>query len=115
MIAVKETGWSRFETIILVVIVAVLVWIAWWPRRIANKVHIGMTDAEAIAAVGRGPDRQEGVLSFCRKDSKWYGDCSAVLASRSVAFMLWKVGIDSWLVVGVDADHKVKVVVVGDT
>jgi hypothetical protein len=111
----RQTGWSKIETLILVVIIAAVIWATSAPYRVAGSVQTGMTDAEAIAAVGRPPDKQEAVLSFCATGARWYGDCSAIAASQSVNFLLWKVGIDTWLVVGVGANDKVTVVVLGDT
>ena len=111
----RQTGWSTIETVILVVIISAVIWAISTPYRIAYRVQTGMTDAKAIAAIGRPPEKEEGVLSFCATGAKWYGDCSAIATSQSVNFLLWKVGIDTWLVVGVGANHKVTVVVLGDT
>jgi hypothetical protein len=108
-----QRGWSRTATINLVVVAIVLVvvgaffWFASWPHRLVSRVQLGMTRAETIAAIGRAPDKEERILAFCRQGATWYGNCDEVRASKSALFLVWKAGVDSWVVVGFDAGGKV--------
>ena len=105
-----QRGWSRTATINLVAVVIVLgafVWFATWPNRLVSRVQLGMTRAETITVIGRAPDKEERILSFCREGATWYGDCDEVRKSNSASFLVWKAGVDSWVVVGFDAGGKV--------
>jgi len=102
-----QRGWSRTETIILLVIVGAIIWFAAWPNRLVSRVNLGMTRAETIAAVGRAPDKEEKDFTFCREGATWYGNCDEVRKSKAVSFLVWKAGVDSWVVVGFDGGGKV--------
>jgi hypothetical protein len=100
-------GWLRIETIILVISAAGLAWLLLWPGSMFSQVAIGMTRAQAIAAIGRPPTREEKTLPFCREGATPYRDCDEIRQSGAVYFLLWKVGIGSWVVIGLDANARV--------
>ena len=105
--ASTQSGWGRIETVILVISLAGLAWLFLWPGDKFSEVNIGMSRAEAIATVGSPPRKEVTVLPFCREGETPYRDCDEIRKSRAVYFLLWKVGIGSWMVIGLDANDKV--------
>lgn len=102
-----QAGWGRIETAILAISVAGLAWLFLWPGDRFSQVEIGMSRAEAIATVGTPPRKEGGTLAFCREGATPYRDCEHISKSGAVYFLLWKVGIGSWMVVGLDANDRV--------
>lgn len=102
-----QAGWGRIETVILAISVAGLAWLFLWPGDRFSQVEIGMSRAEAIATVGTPPRKEGGTLAFCREGATPYRDCEDIRKSGAVYFLLWKVGIGSWMVVGLDANDRV--------
>ena len=103
----KQCGWGRIESFILVIGVAGLAWLFLWPGDTFSQVKIGMSRSEAIATVGTPPRKEDKALPFCREGATPYRDCEEIRKSGAVYFLLWKVGIGSWMVVGLDANDKV--------
>jgi hypothetical protein len=103
----RQRGWGRIETVILVISVAGLAWLFLWPGDKFSQVSIGMSRAEAIATVGTPPRKEDKALSFCREGATPYRDCDEIKKTGAVYFLLWKVGIGSWMVIGLDANDKV--------
>ena len=103
----KQCGWGRIESFILVIGMAGLAWLFLWPADTFSQVKIGMTRSEAIATVGMPPRKEDKALPFCREGATPYRDCDEIRISGAVYFLLWKVGIGSWMVVGLDANDKV--------
>lgn len=102
-----QKGWGRIETVILAISVAGLAWLFLWPVDTFSQVKIGMSRTEAIAAVGLSPRREDKALPFCREGATLYRECEDIRKSGAVYFLLWKVGIGSWMVIGLDAGDKV--------
>jgi hypothetical protein len=102
-----QRGWGRIETVILVISVAGLAWLFLWPGDTFSQVSIGMSRAEAIATVGTPPSKEDKTLPFCREGAAPYRDCEEIKKTGAVYFLLWKVGIGSWMVVGLDANDRV--------
>ena len=103
----KQCGWGRIESFILVIGVAGLAWLFLWPADRFSQVKIGMSRSEAIATVGTPPRKEDKALPFCREGATPYRDCEEIRKSGAVYFLLWKVGIGSWMVVGLDVNDKV--------
>lgn len=97
---------GRFAGVaVLVVLIGYPVYCTYTPGR---GVRPGMTRDQAIAAVGRPPMREEhGTFAGCKEPPGWRGDCAGLKASGSVDFLVWKTGIDTVLVIGLDASGKV--------
>ena len=104
---IRQRGWGRIETVILAISVAGLGWLFLWPGDPFSHVSIGMSRAEAIAMVGTPPRKEDKTLPFCHEGAPAYQDCEKIKKSGAVYFLLWKVGIGSWMVVGLDANDKV--------
>ena len=102
-----QHGWGRIETLILVISAAGLAWLFFWPGDTFSQVKIGMSRAQVIAAVGTTPRKEDKLLPFCREGATPYRDCDEIRKSGAVYFLLWKVGIGSWMVIGLDANDKV--------
>ena len=102
-----QRGWGRIETVILAVSVAGLAWLFLWPGEPFSQVKIGMSRAEAIATVGTPPRNEDKALPFCRDGATLYRDCDEIRKSGAVYFLLWIVGIGSWMVIGLDANDRV--------
>ena len=104
---INQRGWGRIETLILAISVAGLAWLFLWPGDPFSHVSIGMSRAQAIATVGSPPRKEDKTLPFCRDGATPYRDCEEIKKSAAVTFLLWKVGIGSWMVIGLDANDRV--------
>jgi hypothetical protein len=86
------------------------------PNRLAGRVKIGMSKDEAIKLIGQAQMQEESEFSACQgKEQHWTGNCAKLLGSGSKSFLIWKFGVDTVLVVGLDANSKVLFSGVGDT
>lgn len=86
------------------------------PMQSAGRVKIGMSRDEAIKLIGQAPLQEQKEFSSCQgKDRHWTGNCDALLNSGSKLFLIWKFGVDTVLVVGLDANGKVVFSGIGDT
>ena len=103
----RQRGWGRIESFILVISVAGLAWLFLWPGDKFSRVSIGMPRAQAIATVGDPPPKEHKTLPFCREGATPYRDCEKIMKSGAMYFLLWKVGIADWMVVGLDANDRV--------
>jgi hypothetical protein len=103
----RQRGWGRIETLILAISVAGLAWLFLWPGDPFSQVSIGMPRAQAIATVGSPPRKEDKTLPFCREGATPYRDCEEIKKTGAVTFLLWKVGIGSWMVIGLDANDRV--------
>ena len=102
-----QRGWSRVETVGVLVLLVALLGLAIWQERVTTRVALGMTRVQAVTAIGRLPDRQEHELSLCAADDGWRGDCAAAKSAGAVSFMLWRSGPQAWVVLGLDGAGKV--------
>lgn len=86
------------------------------PMGLADKVKAGMSREEAIKAIGQSPMQELTEFAPCQgKEKHWTGNCANLLASGSKTFLVWKFGVDTALVVGLDASAKVVFSGIGDT
>lgn len=86
------------------------------PTQLAGRVKPGMSREEAIKVIGQPPMQELAEFSPCLgKDRHWTGNCANLLASGSKTFLIWKFGVDTALVVGVNASGKVVFSGIGDT
>jgi hypothetical protein len=102
-----QRGWGRIETVIIAVSLAGFAWLFLWPDESFNDVKIGMSRAEAVAAIGIPPRKEDKMLAFCPEGATAVRDCDEIRKSGAVYFLLWKVGIGSWMVVGLDRNDRV--------
>ncbi|MCK5382990.1 MAG: hypothetical protein KAJ65_04445 [Gammaproteobacteria bacterium] len=70
-----------------------------------NSIENGMTRVEVIAELGE-PRLELEELGFCTDDA-WLGDCEAARQSGAVTYLLWKYGIDTYFVIGLDEENRV--------
>lgn len=84
------------------------------PWHTAYQVKPGMSLSAAIDAVGRKPDRSQSTAEYC-DTPRWNWACEEAIKSGAVNVLIWKLGIDTLLIVGVDAQLTVVFRSVGDT
>jgi hypothetical protein len=86
------------------------------PTQLAGRVKLGMSKDGAIKIVGQAPMQEQKEFSACEgKERHWTGNCDALIQSGSKTFLIWKFGVDTVLVVGLDANDKVVFSGAGDT
>ncbi len=86
------------------------------PMQMTDRVKIGMLKVEAIQVVGQEPMQEKQDFPPCAGPSRhWTGNCDALLSSGSKVLLIWKFGVDTILVVGLDAGGKVVFKGIGDT
>ncbi|MEN8108493.1 MAG: hypothetical protein ABFS22_10865 [Pseudomonadota bacterium] len=73
--------------------------------QVKNSVENGMTRVEVVKELGE-PRLELEELGFC-KDDAWLGDCVAARQSGAVCYLIWKYGIDTYFVIGLDKDDRV--------
>ena len=105
--ATTQRGWGRIESFILAISVAGLAWLFLLPGDSFSQVRIGMSRAEALAIVGTSPRKEVKTLPFCNEGAAPYRDCEDIKKTGAVRYLLWKVGIGSWMVIGLDANDRV--------
>ncbi len=103
----RLSGWGRIETLVLVLGIAGATWLFLRFDDPFDRVRNGMSRADVIAAVGAPPRKEARTLPYCREGATPYRDCAAINKSGAVYFLSWKVGIASWMVIGLDANGKV--------
>lgn len=86
------------------------------PTQQAGRVKPGMSKDEAIRSIGQPPMREQTEFAPCQaKEKHWTGNCAELLASGAKTFLVWNFGVDTALVVGLDASGKVVFSGAGDT
>ena len=73
--------------------------------QVKNSIENGMTRAEVVRELGE-PRLELEELGFCSNDT-WLGDCEAARQSGAVSYLVWKYGIDTYFVIGLDRDSRV--------
>ena len=73
--------------------------------QVKNSIENGMTRAEVVAELGE-PRLEMEELGICTDDA-WLGDCEAARQSGAVIYLLWKYGIDTYFIIGLDRADRV--------
>lgn len=82
----------------------------------AGRVKIGMSRDEAIKAIGQAPMQEQLEFSACQgKERHWPENCDLLRSAGSKIYLIWKFGVDTALVVGLDGSGKVVFSGIGDT
>ena len=102
------------STVILLVVFAIVISTVVYPMYLESLAEVGMEKDEVLANFNGKDYRLVDTFLWC-DDGAWYGDCEAVANSESVEFLILKIGIDNWLLVGFDSAAKVSFVGRGDT
>ena len=113
----KTVGKSLALLVILAVtvVLSVIVYSAViYPMYLESQAKIGMDKNEVLANLEGKKYRMSDTFSWCENNA-WYGDCEAANNSSSIEYLILKIGIDTWLVVGFDSEGKVSFVGRGDT
>lgn len=97
---------------IAALIFIVLAWSLIQESLILHSIQPGMTQAEVVAELGE-PRLERYELGLCH-DHTWLGDCKAAQLSGAVRYLIWKYGVDTYLVVGFDSDSRVVFRDIGD-
>lgn len=84
------------------------------PKYLESLAKIGANRTEVLKNFEGKRYRLSKTFSWC-ENGAWYGDCVSLANSNSVEFLIVKIGIDTWLVVGFDSGGKVAFVGRGDT
>jgi len=85
-----------------------------YPMYMESQAKIGTDKNEVLTNLEGKKYRLSDTLSLC-DSSAWNGDCESANNSKSVEFLILKIGIDTWLVVGFNSAGKVSFVGRGDT
>ena len=83
-----------------------------WQR--ASQVRSGMSLSAVIDALGREAGWSQSTAEYCGTP-RWNWACEQALKSGAVNVLVWKLGIDTVLIVGIDAQLTVVFSSVGDT
>ncbi len=97
--------------------IAYIVLLSTYSVRLESRISIGENISESIEIIGSSPDREGNLPVFCSEGNQYQGAeiCASALNSCAVKYIEWKVGIDTWLVLGVDKNNHVCSKAVGDT
>ena len=77
-----------------------------------NKIENGMSNKEVIAIFEKEPDFNE-ITPFLCAEQHWYGDCVPLNNSSSEFFYTFKVGIETYAIIGF-TNNRVVVKGLGD-
>ena len=92
----RVARWVLGSMVVLVLVMLVLSFYRQY--RIMQFIEPGMMQDEVVAELG-----EPGI---CLNGS-WLGDCEAALQSGAIRYLVWKYGIDTYLVVGIDGESRV--------
>ncbi len=98
---------------LLAVVMAVILY-AIYPSFVESQLEIGMNKSAVLSAVGKEPLWEQSQLELCSKH-QWNGNCEAALKSNAANYLVWKLGIDTYLVVGLDKNSILVFKGLGDT
>ncbi len=98
---------------LLAVLVAVVLY-AIYPAIVESQLEIGMNKSVVLSTVGKEPLWEQSQLELC-SEHQWHGSCEAALQSNAAHYLVWKLGIDTYLVVGLDENQNLVFKGVGDT
>ena len=101
---------SAVTIIVLVIVYAAVI----YPVYLKSQAEIGMDKNQVLTNLEGKKYRLSDTLTMCESNA-WYGDCESANNSKSVEFLILKIGIDTWLVVGFNSADKVSFVGLGDT
>ena len=93
-------------------VVALFVFVHVRAHLLYARIETGQSLATVIEILGE-PRRREPSLIFCAPYFPWDGECPDT--AGITGFIFFKVGIDRWIVVGVDDTERVIFRTMGDT
>ena len=108
----KVVKWTLATVVMLVF--GGIIYAGIYPSLLESRVDIGMAEDEVVRILGNDPHFREKDLGLCTSGA-WYGDCEGATKSRAAMFLIWKVGIDTYFVVGVNEQSTVVFRGSGDT
>lgn len=106
----RTARWVLGTLVVLILVMLVLSFYGQY--RIMQFIEPGMMQAEVVAGLGE-PGMVLEELGICLNGS-WLGDCEAALQSGAIRYLVWKYGIDTCLVVGIDGESRVVFHDIGD-
>lgn len=109
---VKYLG--RFVGLSLLAVFVAAILYAMYPALVESQLEIGMNKSVVLSTVGKEPLWEQSELELCSKH-QWYGNCEVALKSNAAHYLVWKLGIDTYLVVGLDKDSNLVFKGLGDT
>ena len=95
--------WVLGSMVVLMLVMLVLSFYRQY--RIMQFIEPGMMQAEVVAELGE-PGMVLEEPGICLNGS-WLGDCETALQSGAIRYLVWKYGIDTCLVVGIDGESRV--------
>lgn len=106
----RTARWVLGTLVVLILVMLVLSFYGQY--RVMQFIEPGMMQAEVVAGLGE-PGMVLEELGICLNGS-WLGDCEAALQSGAIRYLVWKYGIDTCLVVGIDGESRVVFHDIGD-
>ena len=85
----------------LALILLLTIWLAVKPAYLLDKIRLGMSDQQVIAILGKPTE-----FSPCDLGTK-PNDCEPPNSRCAEKLRFWKVGIDTWIAVGLDKNQRV--------
>jgi hypothetical protein len=97
-------------------VLGLIIWEASYPLRIISRITPGMPVDKAVALIGSAPWKTQSVSEFCHdhKQGMLLGACKALPAAGAEKVLLWREGIDTIIVVGINPAGQVVLVDNGD-
>jgi len=92
----------------------IIIYYAIYPALIVARLEPGMKKETVISVVGKESLWEKSELDLCNNQA-WKGNCEQANASNAHTFLIWKLGIDTYLVVGLDSKSTLVFSGIGDT
>ena len=73
------------------------------------RIDLGMHESTVERIYGT-PEKNEATMLFCERIFEWSGDCPQ---DTHGSYQFFKKGIDRWVVVGFDSEHRVAFKTIG--
>jgi hypothetical protein len=104
------------QVVAAIMVIAALI-IFTHPGRKYDRLNVGMTASQAISVMESAPRRTYTTEGFCAtyRKTTLYSVCDELVSRDTAAFMVWNVGIDTVIVVGLDQEASVSFLGIRDT
>lgn len=101
-------GFTFLAGILIVALYAI------YPAIVEAQLEMGMNKDAVLSIVGKEPLWEQTRLELCN-NQEWGGNCDEASESKADVFLVWKLGIDVYLVVGISKDSGLVFKGIGDT
>lgn len=99
---------GRVLILIVGVMFLLIVWFAVRPAYMLNQLKADMSSEDVVSVLGKPAISRQNHDGLCEKEILDDETCDEFINAGSTSIVYWKLGIDTWIVVGFDEDNKLR-------